>query len=125
MIRLLVLVVVLLLGCAAEPDQPCSVTCIAEGLAVSADVCESEVVRRSNCEAPELVREPEVGESVSIDSWDESRETIVFSVDDDGFAVGGPPARAELGSAVIALSDGALLGVVQEFSDTISLCTTL
>jgi hypothetical protein len=117
-------VAVAVVACSRDPDQDCSVTCIGDGLAISAEVCSDEVLRYQRCKTPELVREPVSGELVSVLSDGESRKTIVVSVSDDGeFLVGGPPASAELGSAVVALSDDALLGVVQSYSDSISTCS--
>lgn len=117
---------VLLASCSREPDQDCSVTCIGEGLAISADECSTEILRYKRCKAPKLVREPVTGELVTVTSDGEVRDTIVLSVRDSGeFTVGGPPAVAELGSSVEALSDGALLGVVQESSDSMSICSPL
>ena len=119
------LVLSALVSCAKEPDRECSITCIGDGLAISAEVCSDEVMRYKRCRSPELVREPVAGELVSVTSNGEIRTTIVFSVGDSGdFTVGGPPAVAELGSAVEAITDGALLGLVQSFSDAVSTCTT-
>jgi hypothetical protein len=121
---LLLLLVVLLAACSKEPDRECSATCIGEGLAISADACSSEVLRYESCKAPELVRDPVAGELVTVRSSDEERQTIVLSVTADGeFVVGGPPAAAELGSSVEAVSDGALLGLVQSFSGSSSTCS--
>lgn len=115
----------LLVACQKEPDRECSITCIGDGLAISAEVCSDEVMRYKRCRSPDLVREPVAGELVSVISNGEIRTTIVLSVGDSGdFTVGGPPAVAELGSAVEAITDGALLGLVQSFSDAVSTCTT-
>jgi hypothetical protein len=110
-------------ACSRDPDQDCSITCIGDGLAISAEVCSDEVLRYQRCKTPELVRAPIAGETVSVVSDGESRATIIISVGDESFTVGGPPASAELGSAVVALSDDALLGVVQSYSDSISTCS--
>lgn len=121
----LVLAFLLLVSCVSkEPDTECSVTCIGDGLAISAEQCSSEVLRYKSCSAPELVREPIAGELVVVLSVGEERETLVLSVSGDEFTVGGPPAATELGSSVEAISDGALLGVVQSFSASVSTCTT-
>ena len=114
----------LLVACQKEPDRECSITCIGDGLAISAEVCSDEVMRYKRCRSPDLVRGPVAGELVSVTSNGEIRTTIVLSVGDSGdFTVGGPPAVAELGSAVEAITDGALLGLVQSFSDSVSTCS--
>lgn len=123
--RLLALLA-MLASCTREPDQDCSVTCIGDGLAVSADVCSDELLRYKSCVAPELVRDPVSGEPVTVVSDGEIRDTIVLSVLSEGeFTIGGPPAGAELGSAIVALSDGALLGIVQSYSTTVSTCSPI
>jgi hypothetical protein len=126
MTRILLLCCLLAVGgCAKDHTEECTGTCIADGIAVTADVCSEELLRWQSCEAPDSVREPVVGELVRVLSFEEYRESIVLSVSEEGFAVAGPPAGTELGSSVVADSDGALLGLVQSYSSTISICSVI
>lgn len=113
------------LACSKASDEECSGTCVADGVAVTADACSTELLRWKSCESPSSVRDPVVGELVTVASVDESRSSLVLSVSAEGFAVSGPPAVAELGSSVVADSDGALLGLVQSYSSTMSLCSVI
>jgi hypothetical protein len=124
MTKLLPVLATILLGCSTTYED-CSVTCIGDGLAVSAEVCSSDVLRNEDCKEPSSTRAPELGESVTVKSYGSTRTTLVLSVDGAAFSVGGPPSEAELGSSVTAESDGALVGVVQSYTDSLSTCSTL
>lgn len=112
-----------LVGCAGEDTIHCSYTCVADGIAETASVCKDHPLREEICEEPNLMRRPEVDEKVRVYSSDDSRKTTVVSVSKNSFRVGGPPNERELGSAVIATEDGALLGIVQEYDDESSECS--
>jgi hypothetical protein len=112
-----------LFGCAGEDTIHCSYTCVANGIAETATVCEDHPLREEICEEPSLMRRPEVEEKVRVYSSDDSRKTTVLSASKNSFRVGGPPNDRELGSAVISTDDGALLGIVQEYDDDSSECS--
>jgi hypothetical protein len=125
MTKILPLLAFAFLGCSHSADEDCSVTCIGDGLAISADVCSSDVIRSEACREPSSTRAPELGEVVTVKSYGSTRSAVVLSVEGEFFAVAGPPSDAELGSSVTADSDGALVGVVQAYTDSLSTCSTL
>lgn len=120
-----VFLLAVVLGCSKAPDEDCSGTCVGDGVAITADACSEELLRWPSCDAPEVVRDPVVGEPVEVVSADDTRSTMVLSVSAEAFAVGGPPNAAELGSSVISSADGALLGLVQSYSSNLSTCSTI
>jgi hypothetical protein len=112
----------LLVGCSEAPIK-CSSMCVSDGWAQTADQClpDDPYVRRKSCEEP-VFRAPVIGESVIVYSADEERRTVLVEaiLGDGEFIIGGPPAESELGSGVVAISDRALLGLVESVDDDTS-----
>lgn len=109
------LLLLCLVGCSSAPfDLDCSVTCVANGTAVSATVCREGTIERPSCVAPKLIREPEEGDRVRVRARSHDRMSSVVEVERGSFAVHGAPDGAELGAGVWATSDGALVGVVED-----------
>jgi hypothetical protein len=116
--------VLFLVGCSENPIK-CSSMCVSDGWAQTAEQClpdEPEpYVRRKSCKEP-VFRAPVIGESVIVYSADEERRTVLVEaiLGDGEFIIGGPPAESELGSGVVAISDMALLGLVESVDDDTS-----
>ena len=122
------LLLLFLVGCSSAPfDLDCSVTCVANGTAVSATVCREGTIERPSCVAPKLIREPEEEERVRVRAHSHDRLSRVVDVDvgRGSFAVYGAPGGAELGAGVWSISDGALVGVVEDVGDDRICCNTL
>jgi len=110
-------------GCSPEVD--CTSTCVSKGWAQTAEVCKDDpFIRAKKCKS-QILRSPILGEEVVVYSAGESRKTLVVSILADAFAVGGPQTDTELGSGVVALSDRALLGIVQSVDGDLSICTVV
>jgi hypothetical protein len=109
-------------GCSPEPHD-CTSTCVSKGWAQTAEVCKDDpFLREKKCKS-QILRSPILGEEVVVYSAGEARKTLVVSILADAFAVGGPQTDTELGSGVVALSDRALLGIVQSVDGDLSICT--
>jgi hypothetical protein len=109
-------------GCSPEPHD-CTSTCVSRGWAQTAEVCKDDpFLREKKCKS-QILRSPILGEEVVVYSAGEARKTLVVSILADAFAVGGPQTDTELGSGVVALSDRALLGIVQSVDGDLSICT--
>lgn len=125
-VKPVVSLLLLFVGCSSAPfDLDCSVTCVANGTAVSATVCREGTIERPSCVAPKLIREPEEGDRVRVRARSHDRMSSVVEVERGSFAVHGAPDGAELGAGVWATSDGALVGVVEDIGDDRIYCNTL
>lgn len=112
-------------GCSPEPHD-CTSTCVSKGWSQTAEVCKDDPFIRAKSCKNQILRSPVIGEAVEVFSAGESRTTLVVStLDGNAFAVGGPQTDTELGSGVIALSDRALLGIVQSVDGDLSICTVV